>query len=57
MHRRPYFQEDGGVIAQAVSRLFPPAGALVQFQVRSCHVGCGGQSDNAAGFLPVLRSP
>jgi hypothetical protein len=47
-------QQEGRVIAQAVSRRLPIAAARVRAQVRSCGI-CGGQSGTGAGFLPVLR--
>jgi hypothetical protein len=43
-------------IAQAVSRRFPTAVALVQCQVRSCGI-CGGQSGIGVCFLRVLEFP
>jgi hypothetical protein len=43
-------------IAQAVSRRLPTATVRVRAWFRSCGI-CGGQNDNGAGFLRVLRFP
>jgi hypothetical protein len=45
----------GRAVAQAVSRWFPNAAALVLIRA-ACGV-CGGQSGTGAGFLRVLRFP
>jgi hypothetical protein len=46
--------EEGGAIAQVVSRRLPTAAARIQFRVRLCGI-CDGQSGTGVGFLRVTR--